>query len=108
MRNSIKSLPFVCINDCIVRPGMPPRRLDRSDDVVEYLRLNVLVGMCAGWMVDRYTGEQVPGWRSNVRCDGVFAWGEDMGYYLGKYDVELPADFLAHIYSRLGADDVGA
>lgn len=33
----------------------------------------------------------------NIRTDGVYAWPEDLAYYVERYHVELPAEFLKHI-----------
>jgi len=32
----------------------------------------------------------------NVHTDGVYAWPEDLAYYIERYHVALPAEFLAH------------
>ncbi len=33
----------------------------------------------------------------NIHTDGVYAWPEDLAYYIERYHVELPAEFLKHI-----------
>lgn len=33
----------------------------------------------------------------NIRTDGVYAWPEDLGYYVERYHVALPDDFLSHL-----------
>ncbi|MGE0545863.1 MAG: hypothetical protein AB7O24_31460 [Kofleriaceae bacterium] len=33
----------------------------------------------------------------NIHTDGAYAWPEDLAYYLERYHVELPAEFVAHI-----------
>ncbi len=71
-------------------------------EVVEYLRSGKLGVMCAGWMKDRFIGELVRGCYEHGRSDDSYKWGEPLAYYLDKYNLELPTDFLAHIYAELG------
>jgi hypothetical protein len=33
----------------------------------------------------------------NIHTDGVYAWPEDLAYYVERYHVDLPAEFLKHI-----------
>ncbi len=33
----------------------------------------------------------------NIRTDGMYAWPEDLAYYVERYHVELPPEFLKHI-----------
>ena len=102
-RDLYKSLRHVGRGQCTIEASGTTAGLPRKREVIEYLRGNTLVAMCAGWMTDEITGEQVSGWRDNVRCDDAYSWGESIAYYLDKYDAELPADFLAHIYEKIGA-----
>lgn len=45
---------------------------------------------------DVYTGEQLPMY-DNTRTDGVYTWGEDLAYYVDRYNLMLPDDFVEHI-----------
>ena len=33
----------------------------------------------------------------NIHTDGAYAWPEDLAYYVERYHVALPADFLTHL-----------
>ena len=33
----------------------------------------------------------------NIHTDGTYAWPEDLAYYVERYHVALPAEFLAHL-----------
>ncbi len=92
----------VRFSDCACDPSTPGRPVAHKAEVVKYLRSNDLGVMCAGWMRDRFSGELVRGCYDHGRSDGFYEWGESLAYYLDKYDLELPADFLAHIYEKLG------
>lgn len=42
---------------------------------------------------DALTGEAIPGYFS-CSTDGVYEWRSDLPYYLEKYNVSLPDDFV--------------
>lgn len=97
----MNSLVRIRFSDCVCDPGSPGRPIAHKAEVVDYLRSGKLGAMCAGWMKDRFTGELVRGCYDHGRSDGSYKWGESLAYYLDKYNLELPADFLAHIYAKL-------
>ena len=72
------------------------------DRVIAYLRANETMAMTSGRMTDEYTGERVESCCMNCCTDGVYAWGEPLAYYVDKYGILLPSDFLEHIYRKLG------
>lgn len=88
-------------SDCVCDPENPGREIARKADVVAYLRSNELGAMCAGWMRDRFTGELARGCYDHCRSDGAYRWGESLAYYVDRYNLELPPEFLAHIYKEL-------
>lgn len=100
LKKQMSGVKSITLDDCSFNDLADVEIADKTR-VVEYLRANELVAMCAGWMTDRVTGKQVAGWRPNFRTDGVYAWGESLAYYVARYNLELPPEFLAHIYSRL-------
>lgn len=89
-------------SDCICSPEGQNPTIARKHEVIEYLRSGDLGAMCAGWMRDNFTGELVKGCFDHCRSDGTYEWGESLAYYVDKYDLQLPDEFLSHIYSRLG------
>ena len=48
---------------------------------------------------DVFTGEGT-GIRDNLRTDGVYAWGTDLAYYIKKYNLRLPDDFVKHALAK--------
>lgn len=102
LKKRMGGIKNISLDDCSFNDSAAVEIADKPR-VVEYLRANELVAMCAGWMTDRVTGKQVAGWRPNFRTDGVYAWGESLAYYVDKYNLELPSEFLAHIYRELQA-----
>ncbi len=45
---------------------------------------------------DVFTGEDT-GIRDNGRSDGVYSWGTALAYYVDRYNLMLPDEFVAHI-----------
>ncbi len=36
----------------------------------------------------------------SVLTDGSWAWPEDLAYYVGRYHIELPEEFVSHVRQR--------
>ena len=72
------------------------------DRVIAYLQASEVMAMTSGRMTDEYTGERVESCCMNYRTDGVYAWDEHLAYYVDKYGILPPSDFLEHIYCKLG------
>ncbi|WP_212017709.1 hypothetical protein [Catenulispora pinistramenti] len=89
----------------------PPRRLGSPEDVdfelvqdvipvearpsiVSYMeRASVLVAG-GGYWTDPYTGSDLP---YAEMTDGTYIWSAPWAFLVGRYGVQLPADFLAHM-----------
>lgn len=97
----MNNLTYVSFSDCLYDPENSTGEIAHKSDVVAYLRSNRLGAMCAGWMRDRFTGKLVRGCYDHYRSDGRYAWGESLAYYLDKYNLVLPPEFLAHIYREM-------
>ena len=73
--------------------GKPMREKER---VVQYLKTAPAISAAAASMKDvltnQYTGRELL-----VHTDGEFLWRSDVTYYVEKYDMELPAEFVKHI-----------
>lgn len=59
-------------------------------------------GMTPCWITDVFTGEMVRGVSDNGREDDEYCWSEQLAYYVERYDLMLPEDFVAHILSESG------
>ena len=64
--------------------------------VVEYLRKGDVVAVAAGCAKDVITGENIPGVLTTLSKEG-YAWRSDIAYYVEKYGLHLPEDFLKSI-----------
>lgn len=49
---------------------------------------------------DVFTGETIP---QTLTCsdDGVYVWRSDFPYYVDKYNLKVPDDFIAHIDKQM-------
>ncbi len=48
---------------------------------------------------DVFTGDDT-GIRDCGRSDGVYSWGTALAYYVDRYNLALPDDFVAHIMNQ--------
>ncbi len=68
--------------------------------LISYLKKGTIFIVCLGFardVLDEAAGFTAP---PHIFTDGVWAWPGDLRYYVKKYHVELPDEFLAHIRSR--------
>lgn len=95
---------LACFPDLLedhISDTQPPHK----EEIVSYLRGCNLGAVSSGWMTDGLTGETVVGVRDNDRFDDAYSWGESLAYYVEKYNLMLPGDFLQHIYRKLKIED---
>lgn len=64
-------------------------------EAVEYLRKGVLFIASPGPVLDVFDGSGPIG-TAAVYTDGVWAWLADLPYYVERYHVALPEEFLQH------------
>ena len=77
-------------------------KYEYQDDVVEYLKTKGKPGMVRTMRPkDYFTGEPI-----NVEYvfldDGVYAWTSPLAYYVEKYNLKLPDDFIEHVLKMTG------
>jgi len=84
-------------------PGAPSllsargkRKPDNKREVVEYLRSAVAFIVSPGRNDDVLDPSKSAG-SSSIATDGVYVWPKTLAYYVDTYDVELPAEFEAHM-----------
>ena len=78
-----------------VRPHCHPQAVD----IVAYLRGGKLTwasnGSVHDVLADRWT--PVGGTPGYLRTDGTWVWPDELAYYIEKYHVELPDEFVRHM-----------
>ena len=63
--------------------------------IIHYLSSAKVVAAAAGPMKDVLTGEYT-GKELLVQSDGKYRWRSDTQYYVDKYNMRLPDDFIRH------------
>lgn len=70
-----------------------------KDDVVNYLRYAPVLIASPGVVCDVLDSTCPIICAPNIHTDGLWVWPEDLAYYVNKYNVELPDEFLDYIQS---------
>ena len=70
--------------------------IENKDKIISYLNSGEIGLACSAFSHDVLTGEKLK-IREQTRHDGVYEWGEDLAYYVERYNVRLPQDFVDHI-----------
>jgi hypothetical protein len=65
--------------------------------ILEYLRNGKLVIATPGLVGDVLSNPGVPVVAPHIFTDGEWAWPGDLIYYVSKYHVRVPAEFLKHM-----------
>ena len=76
--------------------------IEHKEEIISYLNGGEIGLACSAFSHDVFTGEQLK-IREQTRHDGIYEWGEDLAYYVERYNVRLPQDFLDHILEQSGA-----
>lgn len=93
-RSYVETLPKLadCVSDTPV---------EHKDEIISYLNGGEVGLACSAFSHDVFTGEQL-GIREQTRHDDAYEWGEDLAYYVERYNVRLPQDFVDHILASAG------
>lgn len=75
-------------------------RPERADELIAFVMNagQLYIGTTAH-SKDILTGEDT-GMRGNIRQDEEYSWPIDLAYYVDRYNLMLPDDFVEHILSR--------
>ena len=65
--------------------------------LVEYLANGVLFIASPGIVHDVLSEQNVIIGSADIVTDGVWAWPRDLSYYVERYHVRLPDDFIKHV-----------
>jgi hypothetical protein len=69
------------------------------EPMVQYLRAGGLIAVSTAMVDDVLSGAQKVA-MVEVRSDGVWVWPGELAYYVEKYAVGLPPEFIAHVVGR--------
>ncbi len=82
-----------------LRESMRDKGKPGESRIAAYLRTAPIMFHSLGPVTDVFTPKGDYICAPNVHTDGVYAWPEDLAYYVERYHVALPAEFLAHLAS---------
>lgn len=71
-------------------------QLDVKSLVLSYLRSGCRIVYVPGVEKDLLAVEKKVIMGPHVRTDGVWAWTDDLTFYVDNYDLDLPSDFVHH------------
>ena len=92
--NSKASLPSL-------RDFCQDTQYEYQKEIIQYLRNGHKDACSPGIVKDYFTGEIIEG---ELFCmsDGMYGWRSDIVYYVEKYNLRLPDDFIDHVLKKLG------
>jgi hypothetical protein len=64
--------------------------------IIAYLDSGEVILASPSRSVDVFSGEMI-GHTKCIRTDGTFSWSDSLSYYVRKYNLRLPAEFLDKI-----------
>lgn len=76
--------------------------MEHKETILRYLRkvrIDDQVSAAAGVFHDVLTGAVIPG-EALFLTDGKYGWRSDVAYYVDKYNMRLPAEFIKHVLNK--------
>ena len=74
-----------------------PKPIEHKKELVDYLSHGGEVKVAAmAPPRDLFTGDLIP-LVEEVRVDSVYQWNSKLSYYVDRYNLQLPQDFVNHI-----------
>lgn len=73
--------------------------IKNKNTIIKYLHSGNIDTVCMQEAQDVFTGESI-GFRDYGRSDGTYKWPECLAYYVDKYNLQLPDDFIQHILNQ--------
>ncbi len=68
--------------------------------VARYLRVAPMLAAAPGIVRDVFDPDASAVMTLSIKTDGVYEWPMPLAYYVSRYKLALPAEFLAHLESR--------
>lgn len=98
---SVMQLPNLCLytvddNKVQFNYKFAKEKYNGQDEIVAYLKSGVVYGAKPEIMHDNFTHEKIP-YESLVMTDGHYRWSSELLYYVEKYNMMLPKEFVSII-----------
>lgn len=71
-----------------------------KNKIIDYLNKGKKEAVCPRFIYDAITNEQIAT-SFTVYTDGEYVWKSDLQYYIRKYNIILPSDFISKIQSQI-------
>lgn len=73
--------------------------IENKEQLIEFILRGGELDITSGSITkDVFTGEPT-GVLGGIRTDGEYVWGMDLAYYVDKYNLRLPDEFVTHALS---------
>ena len=72
---------------------------EEKEKIIEYMKKGHVHMVNGSRMKDVFTGEPIKG-EMLFMDDGKYSWTSKLIYYVDKYNLELPEDFIDHILNQ--------
>ena len=88
---------YPMMRDCVIEGEYPQKA-----ELVRYLETAPVswASMSDKPLIDVLTGEPITGVKRCGRSDGDYAWTNVLAYYVDRYNIGLPDEFVKHATSR--------
>lgn len=83
-----------------LRAAVRPTGDPSEDQLVSYLRSGPTLATTGQMASDVLAGDDVPVAPLAVLTDGAWIWPADLAYYVERYHVRLPEEFVQHAAAR--------
>ena len=67
-----------------------------QDEIIKYMKSAVVYGARPEVLYDVFSNERIP-YESLVMTDGYFKWPSELLYYVEKYNLVLPKEFIDRV-----------
>lgn len=83
-----------------MREHFQSKKYENQDKIATYLKTGTPVMTQTSYARDVFTGALL-GYEKVFYNDGVYAWSNDLAYYVEKYNLKLSDDFMKHALSKI-------
>lgn len=84
---------FPSITELINKP------MKDKDKIIDYMKKCDVIAVAPGTLIDVIDNSTRIS-KVALMTDGKYEWRSDLIYYVEKYDMELPAEFIQHVLSH--------
>jgi hypothetical protein len=92
-----QELPHGSASGPLLRDLVSDQPQENEARIVEYLRNGILLVGCPGVVGDVLDSSAGMVASPHILTDTVWAWPGDLAYYVEKYHIALPREFVAHM-----------